>query len=793
MQYVVVNKQHVHLCGCMLVDRFLISWFRCTENPFFFVFSKKNLVKELRIALTTTLLLTFLSSPILAKHIIGGEIYYECLGPVDGDPTVKRYQVYMKIYRDCLGSGDVFDSSPGSTTTASVSIFRGSEFVRTQYLEAPVVNSVDPNPGNECVLVPPDVCVEEGLYTFIEIELPVSEDPYHIVYQRCCRNEALTNINDPGISGATYTIDITPEAQQASNNSPVFNEFPPFIICAGEEFAFDHSATDPDGHRLEYRFCSPYLGGGANNQTPDAEDGIAPDPDNPPPFEEVSFVQPTYSADNPLGQNSNFQIDPNSGLITGVPMQSGQFVVTVCVAEYDANDVLLSEVRRDFQFLVTDCERPITIDISSDEVAPDGTFVLNSCSAGNITIDNQSQGQENVESFRWEFDVAGNTQVYEEWSPVVSFPDAGTYTGQLLVSTNTGCMDSAQVSVNVLSGLAADFTFDDPGCDEGAISFANQSQVGTNPSYTWDFGDGSTSSEPDPVYTYATPGTRQVSLVISDDNGCVDSTTQTIDYYPLPATTTITVSSMDVCLPEETTFSTDLPALSSDYTVAWDFGDGTTSADQSPVYTYAPGTYMPSLQVSAPNGCQVSATLANPITVREAPSAGFTFSPDPPTTLNSTVDFTNTSEGGDSYTWDFGGLGTSMEEAPSFTFPDSGSFRIVLTVGSSNGCTDSVSQVLSILPVVAYYVPNAFSPNNDGRNDVFRGFGPGGGLQEFEFAVFTRWGDRIFYTRDPNQGWDGTHLSTGDPLPQGAYVYYMTFLGPEGDRIQKKGLVNLIR
>ena len=603
------------------------------------------------------------------------------------------------------------------------------------------------------------------------------------------------SINNPGVSGATYTIDITPEAQRAENNSPVFDQFPPFIICAGEDFSFDHSATDPDGHRLEYSFCSPYLGGGTNNQMPGAEDGIAPDPDAAPPFEEVDFIGPTYSAQEPLGVNANFDIDPQTGIITGVPNQTGQFVVTVCVSEYDENDVLLSEVRRDFQFLVTECERPITINIASDEQQDDGTFVLNSCTASDIQIDNQSEGQDNVESFFWEFDVNGTPETYSEWSPVVSFPDAGTFPGTLYVTTASGCMDSAQVSVNVLSGLAADFMVMDPGCEEGAFQFTDQSQLGSSGDvqYAWDFGDGNTSAAASPTHTYATPGTRTVRLQLTDGSGCVDSSIAQVEYFPVPAGASIQASRTEVCLPQTVQFTTDLPPLTEDYTVVWDFGDGNTSSEAAPVHTYTVGTYDPSLSVTAPNGCSLDAMLNTSVVVQASPVAGFQFSPNPPTSQEPEVTFANTTEGADSYQWDFGGLGQSADENPVFLFPDTGAYRVELIATSSNGCTDTASQVLEMIPVVAFYVPNAFSPNNDGRNDVFRGFGPAGGRDGFEFSVFSRWGDRIFYTTDPEQGWDGTHQTSGKPVPQGSYVYYMTFIGPEGERIDKKGLVHLVR
>ena len=176
-----------------------------------------------------------------AAHIIGGEITYECLGN-------NQYEFTMRIYRDCASSGAIFDSAPGAFTQGSVTVYKDGTtlpFITTLFLAAPSVTVIPPDVSNPCLIIPDDVCVEEGVYVFT-LDLPTDPNSYHIVYQRCCRNNSISNIINPGETGATYTIELTPEAQQTStgcvNNSPTFNTFPPIIICANEPINFDHSA-----------------------------------------------------------------------------------------------------------------------------------------------------------------------------------------------------------------------------------------------------------------------------------------------------------------------------------------------------------------------------------------------------------------------------------------------------------------------------------------------------------------------------------------------------------------------
>ena len=94
------------------------------------------------------------------------------------------------------------------------------------------------------------------------MELPIINENYVIVWQRCCRNITITNIQNPGETGATYSIEIHPDAQRTCNSSPRFINFPPSVLCANAPFKFDHSAIDKEGDLLIYEFCEPSKGGG---------------------------------------------------------------------------------------------------------------------------------------------------------------------------------------------------------------------------------------------------------------------------------------------------------------------------------------------------------------------------------------------------------------------------------------------------------------------------------------------------------------------------------------------------
>jgi gliding motility-associated-like protein len=740
--------------------------------------------------------------PLQAAHIIGGTISYVCKGGGD-------YTFTMKIYRDCYGTNGVpgapFDSDTdgGADIMGTITIYQGNSNVPFDVirLDAPNIKVIPPVLDNPCLVVPLNVCVQEGIYEF-DVSLPVSASSYHIVYQRCCRNNSITNIELPGETGATYYLELTPQAQNLCNNSPIFNAFPPIVICAGEPINFDHSATDPDGDLLVYEFCTPLIGGG-NDADPDHTTwptGVAPDPDLPPPFDAVTF-NAAYNFGNPLPAVPPLTLDPNTGFLTGVPLAQGQFVVGVCVKEY-RNGVLLSQTLRDFQFNVTTCDPTVVADVLENDtitLAGQQYYVVDACGANSVLFTNQSFQQVYINEFRWEFNINGVTETFTDWNPTVNFPGLGTYYGLLMLNPNAAeCSDTAFIEVNVYPGIDADFDFEYDTCVAGPASFTDLTLAGAGPgsivSWDWMFGDETQSQEQNPVHTYEIPGDFNVQLLVRDTNNCTGLATKPLPYYPVPELLVVAPSEYIGCQPAAILFNNLSTPVNESYTLIWDFGDGSTSGEISPTHVYEDiGTYTVSLEIISPLGCQIDTTWNNLITVLASPIADFTYSPSQLSNLVPTAQFTDQSTDAVKWRWTFGTSGISIEPNPSHTFPDTGVQVVQLVVFHESGCTDTIQKLLDVIPEVRYFLPNAFTPNGDGSNDGFRGNGMMEGATNFKLRIWNRYGELLFETDDPYESWNGRKHNSGDLASQGVYVVVVTYVGPRGEKKELRGYATLIK
>ena len=741
-----------------------------------------------------TLAALFIPLAVEARHIIGGEITYECLGPTTGNS--RQYRFKMKVYRDCGGNGAEFDDP------AQIAIYRGTYSNNVMFSEfgtgSPVSIRLIPDTPR-CVQAVPFVCVEQAIYTF-NATLPVSTESYFIVYQRCCRNEGISNIINPGDVGATYMVEITPDAQQLCNDSPVFNNFPPIIICKNFPLTFDHSATDPDGDQLVYSFCSPFDGGGniTVGQALYSCAGAVPTPPCAPPFDNVPFAVPTYTPGNPMGGNPQVNINSLTGLITGTPNLLGQFVVGICVQEF-RNGVLLSTIKREFQFNVTDCSPTVIADIEEDSISGPSSYVVVSCGSNAVTFLNESRQEEFIDNFVWHFNIPGapytNTT---DWSPTVVFPDTGTYTGTLYLNPGDICGDTALIRVNIYPRIEANFSFAYDTCVAGPVAFTDLSTgEGVINKWDWNFGvPGGTSDEQNPDYLYPIPGSHPVRLRVTDENFCADDTLQLINWFPAPPIIIIQPSSFLGCVPGVITFQNLSTPIDSTYDIKWDFGDGTqTEGVISPTHTYnQEGVYDVSVEITSPIGCFISDFYPSLIRVEPSPTANFTFDPNTNlSNLNNTINFTDLSEGANRWNWQFDRFETSTKQNPTFTFPDTGLMKIRLIVTHPKGCKDSLTQYLDIRPEIRWFMPNAFTPNGDGTNDGFFGKGFLFGSTDFQMSIWNRWGEKVFETTDPTEEWNGRQMNTGGASPAGVYVYVVTFTGPRKEKLEYKGFATLIR
>lgn len=746
------------------------------------------------------LLMLGVCSPLIsyAKHIIGGEVTYECL---EQTPTGRKYRITMLIYRDCDPStgGADFDNP------AYFSIYKGSANVNSLFTTRNITNLsvtkiIPDTPA--CIRNVPFVCVERGVYSF-EIILPIEQiDSYFIVYQRCCRNNSIVNIYDPESVGATYSVEITPKAQTFCNNSPVFNDFPPIIICKDAPLIFDHAATDVDGDQLVYSFCAPEVGGGPILTSPGYTEceGAQPQPPCAPPFDPVPFIQPQYSPGNPIGGNPQITINPVTGVISGVPNKVGRFVVGVCVDEYRAG-IKLSTIKRDFQFNVEDCDPTVTALIDGGDtlvITAPNTYYISACGAKDLYIENKSLDQQFINKFEWRFDLNGVLYTNDsDWSPTIPFPKPSRYFGKLLLNPGEECRDSANIVVDIFPGLNADFSYAYDTCVAGPVTFTDLSTAeATITDWKWQFGvPNGVSTDQSPAYTYQVPGEHPVRLKITDTNKCTDVLTKVIKYLPAPQYIIVKPSSFIGCQPGIITFENLSVPIDSTYDITWNFGDGDSIQNViSPTHIYdTPGLFTVSVAITSPIGCYVTDTFANLIRVVPSPIANFSYSPEIVTNLIRTVTFTDMSTDANRWFWKFDKFETSNQTNPVYTFPDTGLMRILLVVTHPEGCKDSLVKFIDIKPEIRWIMPNAFTPNSDGINDGFFGKGFLDGVTDFNMTIWNRWGELVFETSDPSEQWNGRAQQTGAMSPTGVYVYRVTFTAPRGEKLEYKGFATLVR
>ncbi len=722
-----------------------------------------------------------------AKHIVGGEIVYRFLG---NNSNVNRYEFTMRIYRDCDATGTPPPAQLDARAIIGVYAKKSGRFIESYSVD--LIGSprrISP-PSLPC-LIPPNVCVEEGTYIW-QKEMPVIEDDYVIIYSRCCRNEAIDNIIRPGSVGATYSVEITNFAQETGNNSPTFQQFPPTVICGGYPLTFNHGATDKEGDQLVYKFCEPFTGGGQANGN--GCDAVIPNPPCWPPVGNISYKEPDYTYLKPMGGDPLIQINPNTGVITGTPTEQGLYVVSVCVEEY-RNGKLLSVLKRDFQFDVETCTPTVQGNVKADTVIGN-TYILNSCGEKTIGVTNTSLDRRYINDFRFDVGIDGGIKSFKDWEPKIVFPDTGVYKGNLFLNPGTQCADTINLVFNIFNSVLTDFSYQYDTCVAGPVAFTNKSISSNGPivQYKWEFGDGKGSTAKNTSYLYPIPGEKNVRLSVKDNKGCAESVVKQFNWQPVPPLLIIQPSTFNGCTPGSVTFTNLSTPIDSTYDIRWTFGDGGTSKAISPVYSYkTPGLYSISLEVTSPIGCKTSRSFRDWIKINQGTTADFEYSPQKITTFNSTVNFTDKSTFATRWQWFFDGKGFASRQNPTFTFKDSGLYNVKLLVANQFGCTDSITKRLDVEPRVTYWLPNAFSPNDDGANDVYKGTGIVAGIKGFDMKIWNRWGELIFQTNNPNEGWNGQKNNIGDPSPQGVYLCVVTYSSPRNEKFELRSYATLIR
>ena len=291
-----------------------------------------------------------------------------------------------------------------------------------------------------------------------------------------------------------------------------------------------------------------------------------------------------------------------------------------------------------------------------------------------------------ITNHSWDF---GDGDTSSLPNPLHTYTSAGNFSVTLKVTNNYGCTRTFSKTryIKIPAGVTADFTNTNPRrcIAPVTVNFANTSTGPASLAYTWNFGDGTNSDAADPVHTYSVPGSYSVTLITTSSEGCSD----TIEKVNLITIGTITSQFSipdSVCKNQEYNFvnTTAPPPANS----SWDFGDGTTSTEISPVKKYtSAGTYVIKL-VNHFSGCIDS--VSRPIFVKEAPRSDFTSNNTQSCKTPFTVQFTNLTPGNNTYIWEFGDGANSTDINPIHTYTDTGSYTVTLIAASNNGCVDTI-------------------------------------------------------------------------------------------------------
>ena len=214
--------------------------------------------------------------------------------------------------------------------------------------------------------------------------------------------------------------------------------------------------------------------------------------------------------------------------------------------------------------------------------------------------------------------------------------------------------------------------------------------------------------------------------------------------------------------------------------IYWDFGDGGSDTIASPTHTYASeGSYAVTVTVMTEDGCTDLAALT--VTIDTMPIADFNVS-DTVVMIGDTIEFTDSSLYATSWIWDFGDLtGLYYVQDTTYSYDAAGDYTVILIVTNGSGCADSTSKIITVQDNSTVWppvVPNAFTPNGDGLNDLL--FVRGGPFSSFDFRIYNEWGNEIFRANDQSEGWDGTYKSKKQPV--GVYIYL--FEGTDIDGIE---------
>ena len=366
---------------------------------------------------------------------------------------------------------------------------------------------------------------------------------------------------------------------------------------------------------------------------------------------------------------------------------------------------------------------------------------------------------------------------------------SGDYT--VTVTDINSCKSSSMVNVHVNPTPVITINANSPICANQTLALTASAPTGVQ--YIWQGPNAFFSTQQNPkINQVETNAAGLYTVIVTDNIGCTAMATVLMMIQPLPVVK-ITSDKVSGCVPICINFATQ--STTSLTSTKWEFGDGNTIIGSNAYQCFStPGTYNVMSKFTDIYGCSSAAVFA--IEAYPIPEADFNISPSKPI-VNESVEFTDASQNAPIalWSWSFSHLKANQimtKPVVNLTYENAGKYVAVLIVTSDHGCKDTVIKQVEIGEDFGIFMPDAFSPNGDGINDVFqpKGFG----ITKYELNIFDRWGEKLFSTTDFTQGWDGkfTRRANTD-VKQDVYVWHVKLTNIHGKSKELTGTVNIIK
>ncbi|MEA3497006.1 MAG: PKD domain-containing protein [Bacteroidota bacterium] len=386
-------------------------------------------------------------------------------------------------------------------------------------------------------------------------------------------------------------------------------------------------------------------------------------------------------------------------------------------------------------------------------------------------------------SYFW--DLGNGTNAYSK-DTNYSYQDTGKYIVKLICVSDHNCSDTITKVISIYPDPDVSFNINDSSqcLDNNNFIFTTTSDT-SGISFKWFFSDGITSNTLNLTRKFSKTGTYQAKLIATSNFACKDSLTKTFIISDAPPPD-FSINDTSQCLyGNDFIFANNTDTSSGNLSFIWRYDDGTNAYSKDGKHSYGSiGGYFVELVVIDKNGCRDSITKA--IKVHQGSIADFDTIIDK---CSMSVQLVNKSIDASTYYWSFGDGNSSEEENPLHQYSEGGEYEIFLFTDKNIRCSDTTSVLIKVKNINNnIFIPNVFTPNNDGLNDKFKMSSIEYECFPYTLMIFNRWGQKIYDSKD-SIGipiWDGTYK--GKLISEGVYYYILI-----GNNFKRSGTVTLIR